>query len=162
MRGMSKGISNRRNRTTRLCQTGAFAKSECVKEISVHLFKVDAKHSHRRAVHQRVWRFGIGGSRPNGFMLAQWPCVRARGPPVALSTGQITPRSAIRCCLSICMLFSCTVTWRFLSLLHHMSSVFQRASDVLIYPPFMYLFDVAQLFDFFFLSANQRTDWIYK
>lgn len=32
-------------------QTG---KSECIKEILVHLFKVDAKHSYRRVVHQRV------------------------------------------------------------------------------------------------------------
>lgn len=59
--------------------------------------------------------FGIGGSRPNGFMLTQWPCVLAQWLPVALSTGQITPQSAVHCCLSICMLFSCLVTWLFQS-----------------------------------------------
>lgn len=39
---------------THYCQTGAFRKSECIKKILVHLFEVDAKHSHRRVVHQRV------------------------------------------------------------------------------------------------------------
>ncbi len=97
------------------CQTGAFTESECIKEILVHLFKVDAKHSHRRVVHQRVWMFGTGGSRPNGFILTQWPRMLAHWLPVALSTGQITPQSAIHCCLSICMLFSCLVTWLFQS-----------------------------------------------
>lgn len=56
------------------CQTGAFRKSECIKKILVHLFEVDAKHSHRRVVHQRVWRFGIGGSGPNGFILSGLAC----------------------------------------------------------------------------------------
>lgn len=104
------------------CQTGAFMKSECIKKILVHLFKVDAKHSYRRVVHQRVWMFGTGGSRPNGFVLTQWPCMLAHCLPEALSTGQITPQSAIHCCLSICMLFSCLVAWLLFSLLHHMSS----------------------------------------
>lgn len=111
MRGVSKRISCLQNRTTHLCQTGAFTK--CIKKILVHLFKVDAKHSYRRVVHQRVWRFGIGGSRPNGFILTQWLCMLAQWLPVALSAGQIIPQSTIHCCLSICMFFSCPVTWLF-------------------------------------------------
>lgn len=37
----------------------------------------------------------------------------ARGLPVALSAGRAIPPSSIRCCHSICMLFSCPVTWCF-------------------------------------------------
>lgn len=92
-------------------ETVAKPESECIKKILVHLFKVDAKHSHRRVVHPRVWMFGIGGNRPNGFILTQWPRMQAHLLPAALSTGQITPQSAIHCRLSICMLSSSRVTW---------------------------------------------------
>lgn len=155
LRGISKRISCLRNRTTHLCQTGAFTKSECMRKILVHLFEVDAKHSYRRVVHQRVWRFGIGGSRPNGFILTQWLCMLAQWLPVALSTGQITPQSAIHCCLSICMFFSCPVTWLFsvCCIICHLLALESfrcfKWSDVLIYFSSMFLFDVSHLFVFY-------------
>lgn len=110
-----KKISCLQNKSTHPCQTGAFRKSEYIKKILLHLLKVYAKHSHRRVVHQWIWRFGIGGSRPNGFILTQRPCMQAHWLPVALSTGQKTPQSVIHCCLSICMLFSCPATLLFQS-----------------------------------------------
>ena len=52
-------------------QMGTFMKSDYTKRIPVHHFKVDAKHPFRVLVKQRVCIFGIEGSRPNGFILAQ-------------------------------------------------------------------------------------------
>lgn len=111
-----------------VCQVGTIMVSDYTKKIPVHYFKVDTKHPYRRVVKLRVCMFGTGGKRPNGFIFIQQLCVQAHRLPLALSTGQRTPRSVIHCFLLICMLFSCHSTQllkvSFVTVVSHLTSEF--------------------------------------
>lgn len=112
--------------------------------------------------------FGIGGNRPNGFILTQGPYMLAHWLPVALSTGQITPQSAIHCCLSICMLFSCLVTWLFQSATSYVI-FFQRDQSFWCFKWSDVDQIINQTFNIFLcrsflclFSTEEAFEWIYK